>query len=249
MRKTFKIGLLIAVVLLLIGSIGAYVLTIPHYKSIELNGYSFEVPESNNTVQSINDNYKKYDDNEKNITIKSYAINNVNETNFTGAGDVGYQVGSNFGQNITSDNITLMNQSGKYSYYEITPYQMIVITCNDLDTIKHMIKTMNKTSINLTDVDVDLTTFNATNDTSNDTVNQTASTTSTQKTSTKKSTSSSSNKKSYSSSQSSSSSSSSGDEYFVVNKKTGKKEYGPAHPNYGTPNDYLYEQHRSWVNI
>lgn len=33
------------------------------------------------------------------------------------------------------------------------------------------------------------------------------------------------------------------DEYFVVNKETGKREYGPAHPNYGTENDYLQEEH------
>jgi len=92
--------------------------------------------------------------------------------------------------------------------------------------------------MNLTDGDIDLTTLNATNDT----INQTNSTTTSTQTSTKKT--STSSKKSYTSSKSSSSSSSSGDELFVVNPKTGMREYGPGHPNYGTPKDYLYEQHR-----
>lgn len=238
MRTSFKVGLILALILLIIGTLGIYVSTTPHYKSIEVNGYSFEVPENNNSIQSINDNYKKYYDQENNITIKSYAINNANQTNYTGIDDIKSQLESNPGQNITTDNITLINQSGNYSYYDTSTYQTIIITSNNLDTLKHIVKTLNKTTMNLTDVDIDLTTLNATNDT----VNQTNSTTASTQASAKKT--STSSKKSYSSSKSSSSSSSSGDELFVINPKTGKKEYGPGHPNYGTPNDYLYEQHR-----
>lgn len=90
-------------------------------------------------------------------------------------------------------------------------------------------------------------TNNTTNDTNetNITLNDTNNTqNNTQTTTTKKSTSKS---KSDSSSKSSyqKTSYASEDDVFVINPKTGKKEYGPAHPNYATENDYLYEQHKN----
>lgn len=99
-----------------------------------------------------------------------------------------------------------------------------------------LINNNNTTTNNTTNND----TINVTLNDSNSTENNTTTATTTKK----------------SSSQSKSSSSSSNNEYhgksyaseddlFVVNPKTGKKEYGPAHPNYGTPNDYLYEQHKN----
>ncbi len=50
MRKSFKVGLIIALILLIIGTLGIYVSTTPQYKTIELNGYSFEVPQTNNSI-------------------------------------------------------------------------------------------------------------------------------------------------------------------------------------------------------
>lgn len=182
-------------------------------------------------------NYKIYDDKKDNITIKSYAINNVNESNYTGALEITEQLKSDNGQNCTYDNITLLNNSGNYTYFDVNDYQIIEITSNNLDSITHLVKSMNKTEIKPQgNVTISLT--NITNDTANDTDSQTY--TQSKKTTTKKTTSS--NSKASSSSKSNSYASS--DDYFVINPNTHKKEYGPAHPNYGTPDDYLYEQHR-----
>ena len=172
MRKNFMILLIALIALIIVASAGAYVLLTPHYKTIEVNGYQMEVPESSFNVTSVNDNYKTYDDKEHNITIKSYAINNLNETNYTGASELGAQIGSNIGNNTTIENKTVLNQSGKYTYYEFANYQMIAITADNYDTISHILKTLNKTEItpNTNDTSINLMTIsNNTTDTNNTT--------------------------------------------------------------------------------
>ena len=185
MRNNFKIMLIGLVALILIASASAYILLTPQYKIIEVNGYKLEVPDSNSNVTNVNDNYRTYDDKEHNITIKSYAINNVNETNYTGASDVGAQVGSNIGQNTTIENKTVMNKSGVYTYYDLSMYQMIVITTDNYDTISNMLKTLNKTDIqpNTENSTINLTTMSSNNTTeSNNTTTNTNTKTKTQTT-------------------------------------------------------------------
>lgn len=176
MRNNFKILLIGLLAIVLVTSTSAFVLLTPSYKTIEVNGYQLEVPQSNTNVTSVNDNYKTYDDKEHNITIKSYAINNVNETNYTGASDVGAQVGSNIGQNTTIENKTVMNKSGEYTYYDLSMYQMIVITSNNYDSISHILKTLNKTDIQ---PDTQNSTINLTSISSNNTTETNNTTTST----------------------------------------------------------------------
>lgn len=239
MRQNIKLLMIAVVIIALLATISAYIALTPQYMTIDLNGYKLEIPKSDVNVTSVNDNYKIYDDKKDNITIKSYAINNVNESNYTGALEIMEQLKSDKGQNCTYNNITLRNDSGNYTYFDINDYQIIEITSNNLDYITHIVQSINKTEIK-PQGNVTITLTNLTNDTSNDTAPQanaqTKNTTTTKKTS-------SSNTKSSSNSKSSSYASS--DDYFVVNPTTNKREYGPAHPNYGTPNDYLYEQHRS----
>lgn len=187
MRKNFKLLLIALLALLIVASIGAITFLTPHYKTIELNGYKMEVPDSSINVTTINDNYKTYDDKNHNITIKSYAINNVNETNYTGATDLGTQIGSNMGNNTTIETKTVLNQSGKYTYYDFANYQMIAITTDNYDNMGHILKTLNKTEItpNTNDTTINLMTIsNNTTDANNTT---TSSNTKKTQTSTKKS--------------------------------------------------------------
>ena len=232
MRRNFMILLVILCVAIALVAAGAYAVLMPHYKTIEVNGYTLEVPRGDVNVTEVNDNYETYDDEEHNLTVKSYAINNVNETNYTGAFDVINEMDNN-GSNITYDNVVLRNNSGKYSYFDNSSYQLLVATCDDVDVLVHSVKSMNKTEVkpsgeNLT---VNLTNLNNTTDANNTTTTVTA-----KKSTPKKSTGSSKTQKSDDSYASS-------DDVIVVNPKTGKKELGPAHPNYGTPNDPLQAQH------
>lgn len=194
MRQNIKIAVIIVAVLIILASIGAYLALTPHYKSIEVNGYTIEVPENNVNVTSVNDNYKIYEDKEKNITIKSYAINNINETNYTAAEEIINESKSDNGENCTYNNITLLNKSGTYTYFDINAYQIIEITGNNPDEITHLVKTLNKTEIKPSDENatIDLTTL------SDDSTENNNTNTSTKKTTTK----SSSNSKSSSKSQS-----------------------------------------------
>ncbi|MDO5826553.1 MAG: hypothetical protein Q4Q22_09235 [Methanosphaera sp.] len=187
MRKNFMIILIALLAVLIVAGVGAYTLLMPQYKTIDVNGYKMEVPASDLNVTSVNDNYKTYDDNEHNITIKSYAINNPNETNYTQAIEINERIKSNASQNITHENITLQNTSGKYSYYDVNTYQMIEITSTDLDTLTHIVKSINKTEVtpNAENLTVNLTTVNNTTDTA-DTVTTTAKTTSKKKSSSTK---------------------------------------------------------------
>ena len=189
MRRNFKIMLIALFALLIVTSIGAISFLTPHYKTIELNGYIMEVPDSSINVTSVNDNYKTYDDKNHNITIKSYAINNVNEINYTGAVDLGTQIGSNIGNNTTIETKTVLNQSGKYTYHDFTNYQMITITTDDFEIMSHILKTLNKTEItpNTNDTTLNLMTIsNNTTDANNTTTNSNTKKT---QTSTKKTTS------------------------------------------------------------
>ena len=201
MRNNFKIILVGLIAIILVASAAAYVVLTPQSKTIELNGYKLEVPDSNINVTNVNDNYKTYDDQEHNITIKSYAINNVNETNYTGASDIESQIKSNNGQNITIENKTVTNQSGKYTYYDCSKYQMIIITSENYDTMSNMLKTLNKTDIKPADENstIDLTTISANNTTATTdaTVRTTSKSSSTKKTQTSNSKTSSSSKSKY----------------------------------------------------
>ena len=178
MRRNIKI--LAIIITATIIALTGYALSIPQHKSLEINGYTFEVPLSDANITTINDNYKTYDDKQHNITIKSYAINNINQTNHTGAYDVGVQIGTNAGNNTTIENTTITNKSGTYTYHDIDNYQMIVITTQDYNTIQHIIKTMNKTQIKVdTTENINMTQLAD---------NQTNNTTQTQKKATKKTT-------------------------------------------------------------
>ena len=141
--------------------------------------YTMEVPEANTNITNVNDNYKTYDDDEHNITIKSYAINNINETNYTGAVDLGTQIGSNIGNNTTIENKTVLNQSGKYTYYDIANYQMIAITSEDYDCMSHILKTLNKTEITPNTNDTTINMMSISNNTTE--TNNTTTTTTTKK--------------------------------------------------------------------
>lgn len=185
MRKNIMIVLTAFIVLLVVAAIGANILLTPQYKTIDLNGYKMEVPASNANITSLNDNYKVYDDNEHNITIKSYAINNANETNYTGAIDLAAQLGNNTGQNTTIENKTVINNSGRYAYSDVSNYQMIVISSDNYDTMDNILKTLNKTEIRHDEENLTINLMTISNNTT-DTSNTTAST-STGKTNTKKS--------------------------------------------------------------
>ena len=50
MRKNFKLLLIALLALLIVASIGAITFLTPHYKTIELNGYKMEVPDSSINV-------------------------------------------------------------------------------------------------------------------------------------------------------------------------------------------------------
>lgn len=148
MRKNVKIILIAIIIITILSTIAAaFFMQTTHYKTIEINGYTLEVPETNNTVQNINDNYKTYNDQQNNITIKSYAINNINETNYTGVNDIKEQIKNNNATNTTIANKTVINKSNTYTYYELEQHQMIVITTKDKNTIEHILQNMNKTQI------------------------------------------------------------------------------------------------------
>lgn len=194
MRRNFKI--IIAIIIIIIALAGAYLLLTPQYKQIEMSGYILEVPTSNADVENITENYNVYDDKENNLSIKTWAWKNTNDTNVDGVSEIGKQWTEGISSsNTTNDGISLYNKSGTYTYYYIdaTKANAIVITSNNIDEITHIVKTMQKSNITPSD-DINMT-LNITNDTANDTNNNSTTTTtySTKKT-TSKSSKSSSNK-------------------------------------------------------
>ena len=173
MDNKFKIGIVIIVILALIAG---YLAVTPHYKTIEMSGFTFEVPESNAEVKNNTVNYNTYIDTEYDLNIKTWACNDINDMNGTinASNEMGTQLGENIGTNIMYNNITLNNKSGTYTYFESDTENscIIIITSKKLDYIKHIIDTMNKPHIK-----VDSDKFNVTSsglvikDANNDTSN------------------------------------------------------------------------------
>lgn len=145
MNKKKQIGIIIIIILALIT---LYLALMPQYKEIKMSGYTFEVPNSNAEVKNNTANYNTYLDTENDLTIKTWACNDINDMNGTinGSMEMRLQLGENMGSNCTYNNITLYNKSGVYTYYEpnIENSCMILITSKNPDAIKHIIETMIK---------------------------------------------------------------------------------------------------------
>lgn len=64
---------------------------------------------------------------------------------------MGLQLGENMGNTVHYNNMELYNKSGTYTYFETDPNNacMIVITCDNLDTIEHILETMKKPKSNV----------------------------------------------------------------------------------------------------
>lgn len=63
---------------------------------------------------------------------------------------MGTQLGENMGTNTTYKNITALNKSGTYTYYESDTENscIILITSKNIDTIEHILKTIKKPKTN-----------------------------------------------------------------------------------------------------
>ena len=148
-----KLSIVIIAIIILITLIGSYFAFIPHYKSIEMSGYTFEVPDSNAEVKNNTINYNTYLDTENDLNIKTWACNDINDTNGTvnGSIEMGMQLGENMGTNITYKNFTVYNKSGIYTYYEpdIQNGCMIIITSKNINTIEHILETLTKPQLNV----------------------------------------------------------------------------------------------------
>ena len=204
MKQKIKLGIIILVVLALIGATSAYLLLTPQYSKVDMSGYSLEVPKSNVEVQQKTNNYNTYDDKTHNLTIKSWAWKNPDDLNLSGCEEIGSQLANHTGQNCTYENVTMVNQSGTYTYYTLNNERCIlVITSNNLDEIVHIVKSIKESTIKLPEdvnstnitiiTDINILLQNNTNDTNNTTDTQT---TTKKTTSTKKSSGSGSNIKS-----------------------------------------------------
>lgn len=148
MDKKIQIGIIAIVILTLLA--GYFFLT-PHYKEIEMSGFTFEVPESNAEVKNNSINYNTYLDTENDLNIKTWACKDLNDVNGTANATVemGTQLGENMGTNITYNNLTLYNKSGTYTYYEpdVNNSCIILITSKNINAIEHIIETMRKPHI------------------------------------------------------------------------------------------------------
>ena len=199
MDKKFSIGIIGILILAVI--ICGFFAFMPHYKSIEMSGYTFEVPQSNAEVKNNTINYNTYLDTENDLNIKTWSCKDLNDVNGTlnASIEMGIQLGENMGSNSTYNNFTVYNKSGTYTYYEPDANNtcMILITSKNLNTIEHILDTMNKPQLS-----ADSSKFNMsgtglllTEPKNNTTENKQTTTTSSKKSSTaqKKSSSSSSN--------------------------------------------------------
>ena len=151
--RTKSIVVICAVIIVVCAiAVGAYYTLQPQYKTITMSGITLEVPNSDAVVNNTSTNYNTYDDKDNNLSIKTWAYRDMNELNETAqAGwDIGTQYGSNLGQNVTYDNVSVSNKSGTYSYYEadIQNECIILITGTDIDQVTHVAKSINKTGIN-----------------------------------------------------------------------------------------------------
>lgn len=206
MKKQAIILIMGVIILACIIGVGAYILTQPQYKTINMTGITIEVPTSDSTVNNNSVNYNTYNDQENNLSVKTWAYRDINDANGTAQAvlEIGTQYGLNMAQNVTYDNVSVANKSGTYSYYETdeTNKCIILITGTNIDQVTHAVKSINKTGIN--PVGGNITLENLTNQTGNITNNTTVSNdnnngqSTTQTTSkTSKKTSSSSNKPDY----------------------------------------------------
>ncbi len=187
-----KIKTAIVILIIMALSAGLYFALVPQYKSIEMSGFTFEVPNSNAEVKNNTINYNTYLDTEHNLNIKTWSCKDLNDVNGTvnASIEMGVQLGENLGANVSHNNISIYNKSGTYTYYDpdIEGSCIILITCDDLDTLDHILETMEKPKLN-----VDASQFNMessgliiTNPGSNDTTSKTLTNTS-QKSSSKSS--------------------------------------------------------------
>lgn len=189
MDKKITIGIIAIVILALLAG---YFILMPHYKEIEMSGFTFEVPDTNAEVKNNSNNYNMYIDTENDINIKTWSCKDVNDINGTAnaSTEMEKQLGENVGTNITVNNLTLQNKSGTYTYYEsdVNNSCIILITSKNLNAIEHILETMKKPQLN-----VDNNPFNMTSEglvltesTDNNTSNYQTTTTN-KKSSTKKS--------------------------------------------------------------
>lgn len=154
MREKNVLIIVIAIILLCVIGIGAYVSIQPSYKNITMSQMTLEVPESNVIVTNCSENYNIYNDTKNNLTIKSWSAKIANDPLDTNASEeIGLQAGENFGVNTTYNNISVFNKSGTYTYFDIDMEKccMIVITGNNIDDVVHAAKTINKSSVVLFD--------------------------------------------------------------------------------------------------
>lgn len=154
MREKNVLIIVIAIILLCVIGIGAYVSIQPSYKNITMSQMTLEVPESNIIVTNCSENYNIYNDTKNNLTIRSWSAKIANDPLDTNASEeIGLQAGENFGVNTTYNNISVFNKSGTYTYFDIDMEKccMIVITGNNVDDVVHAAKTINKSSVVLFD--------------------------------------------------------------------------------------------------
>ena len=154
MREKNVLIIVIAIILLCVIGIGAYVSIQPNYKNITMSQMTLEVPESNVIVTNCSENYNIYKDTKNNLTIRSWSAKIANDPLDTNASEeIGLQAGENFGVNTTYNNISVFNKSGTYTYFDIDMEKccMIVITGNNVDDVVHAAKTINKSSVVLFD--------------------------------------------------------------------------------------------------
>lgn len=154
MREKNVLIIVIAIILLCVIGIGAYVSIQPSYKNITMSQMTLEVPESNVIVTNCSENYNIYNDTKNNLTIRSWSAKIANDPLDTNASEeIGLQAGENFGVNTTYNNISVFNKSGTYTYFDIDMEKccMIVITGNNVDDVVHAVKTINKSSVVLFD--------------------------------------------------------------------------------------------------
>ena len=157
MENNSKIGRIILFVVILLIIWGVFLLMgQSHSKNIEMSGYQLEVPDNDASVIYNCDNYNTYYDSKNDITIKSWAWKNSNSTDLNGCVEIGSFLVSHTGENTTYNNVTLYNQSGYYTFYELDQSKaaMILIAGSNIDEITNIVNTMNRTAISPTD-DID----------------------------------------------------------------------------------------------
>ena len=94
MREKNVLIIVIAIILLCVIGIGAYVSIQPNYKNITMSQMTLEVPESNVIVTNCSENYNIYNDTKNNLTIRSWSAKIANDPLDTNASEeIGLQAG------------------------------------------------------------------------------------------------------------------------------------------------------------